>query len=339
MRAAYYTGNRSFAIEDIEPTAPGPDQVQIDVSYCGICGTDLHAYHGVMDKRIGLHRIIGHEMSGKVAALGTGVSGFAVGDPVVVRPLDHCGNCPACDAGHTHICHNLKFIGLDSDGAFQQKWTVPSHTVHHIPADMSMEMAAFVEPLAVAVHDVRRGRVAAGENVLVIGAGPIGMLIALAARQIGANVTVTEVSENRLAFADRLGFRALNGRDTDVVAAMNEATGGKGADVVFEVSGSQPGATLMTEAAATRGRIVMVAIHPEPRTVDVFRFFWREVEMIGARVYEASDYDRAIELIATGEIPVAELVTGVKPLDEIGPAFAELDGNAAAMKTLINVGG
>jgi len=339
MRAAYYTGNRSFAIEDIEPMAPGPDQVQIDVAYCGICGTDLHAYHGVMDKRIGLHRIIGHEMSGRIAAVGEGVSGLAVGDPVVVRPLDHCGNCPACDAGHTHVCHNLKFIGLDSDGAFQQKWTVPAHTVHRIPADMSMEMAAFVEPLAVAVHDVRRGRVAAGEDVLVIGAGPIGMLIALAARQVGANVTVTEVSENRLAFADRLGFRALNGRDTDVVATMNEATGGKGADVVFEVSGSQPGATLMTEAAATRGRIVMVAIHPEPRTVDVFRFFWREVEMIGARVYDASDYDRAIELIASGEVPVAELVTGVKPLDDIGAAFAELDGNAAAMKTLINVGG
>ncbi|MHA1547640.1 MAG: zinc-dependent alcohol dehydrogenase, partial [Alphaproteobacteria bacterium] len=177
MKAAFYTGDRTFRIEDIAPIAPGPGEVQLDVAYCGICGTDLHAWHGVMDARIGHHRVIGHEMSGTIAAIGDAVDGFTIGEKVVVRPLDACGKCPACQRGHRHICQNLKFLGLDTDGAFQEKWTVPAHTLHRIPDGMPMDLAAFVEPTAVACHDVRRGRVTPGEDALVIGGGPIGMLV------------------------------------------------------------------------------------------------------------------------------------------------------------------
>jgi (R,R)-butanediol dehydrogenase/meso-butanediol dehydrogenase/diacetyl reductase len=338
MKAAYYTGNKTFVIEDVEQAPPGPDEVQIDVAFCGICGTDLHAYHGVMDQRIGLHRVIGHEMSGTIGKIGADVSGWAVGDRVVVRPLDPCGHCPACDAGHAHICHNLKFIGLDTDGAFQEKWNVPAHTLHRIPVGMAMDLAAFVEPLAVAVHDVRRGRVQAGEDALVIGGGPIGMLVALVAQHAGARVSLSEINPHRLEMAKARGFDALDPRETDIGKALHDKTGGKGADVVFEVSGSQAGATAMTEAAATRGRIVMVAIHPTKPSVDLFRFFWRELEMIGTRVYEPEDYDRAIELLANGEIDCKSLVTDVAELDDIGAAFAGLDGNPTAMKIMIKVG-
>ncbi|MGB0440768.1 MAG: zinc-dependent alcohol dehydrogenase, partial [Paracoccaceae bacterium] len=148
INAAYYCGDKRFTVEQITAPAPKPGEVQIDIAYCGICGTDLHVYLGHMDARIGNHRVIGHEMSGRVAALGEGVSGFEVGQKIVVRPLDHCGDCPACDAGHQHICHNLKFLGLDTDGAFQQKWSVPAHTLHALPKDMPLDHAALVEPLA-----------------------------------------------------------------------------------------------------------------------------------------------------------------------------------------------
>ncbi len=338
MKAAFYTGNRTFAIEEIAPTRPGSTEVQIDVAYCGICGTDLHAYHGVMDNRIGLHRVIGHEMSGTIASVGSDVGDFQAGERVVVRPLAACGRCPACQRGHAHICHNLKFLGLDTDGAFQEKWTVPSHTLHRIPVDMPMELAAFVEPVAVACHDVRRGRLRAGEDALVIGGGPIGMLIAMVARHKGAGVTVSEVSSHRLEIARSLGFDVLDAGRADIGKEVHDRTGGKGSDVVFEVSGSQPGAEVMTEAAATRGRIVMVAIHPDKRHIDLFRFFWREVEMIGARVYEPEDYDEAIDLVARRAIDCESLITGIRGLDEIGPAFADLDGDARSMKTLIRVG-
>lgn len=334
--AAYYCGDKTFRIEQIEPVAPASDEVQIDIAYCGICGTDLHVYLGHMDARIGDHRVIGHEMSGRVAALGDGVKGLEIGQKVVVRPLDHCGDCPACEAGHTHICHKLKFLGLDTDGAFQQKWTVPAHTVHALPEEMALDHAALVEPMAVAAHDVRRAQVKRDEDVLVIGGGPIGMLVALAARQVGAKVTISEVNDNRLELAHKMGFTALNPLEKDVASEINKATGDKGADVVFEVSGTQPGVDLMTKAAATRGRICMVAIHATKPEIDLFQFFWRELEMVGARVYEAADYDQAITWLSGG-IGAEQLITDVQALEAIQGAFHALTQNPNSMKTLIRV--
>jgi 2-desacetyl-2-hydroxyethyl bacteriochlorophyllide A dehydrogenase len=337
IQAAFYTGHKTFSLERKEAPAPGPGEVQIDVAFVGICGTDMHVFHGNMDARVGNHRVIGHEMSGTVAALGEGVEGFAPGDRVVVRPLAHCGECPACQAGFQHICHKLKFLGLDTDGALQEKWNVPSYTLHKLPVDMSLETAAMIEPLAVAVHDVRRARLQAGETALVIGGGPIGMLIAMVAKHLGANVILSEINANRLRMAEEMGFTGLNPREADVAERVNEITGTRGADVVFEVSGTQPGVDLMTAAAATRGRICMVAIHAKPAQVDLFRFFWRELEMVGARVYEAVDYDRAIAMIAEG-LDVARLITDRHPLASVQQAFEALEGNATAMKTLIRVG-
>ncbi|MEO9781482.1 MAG: alcohol dehydrogenase catalytic domain-containing protein [Sedimentitalea sp.] len=336
-QAAFYRGDKNFSIDAVKTQPPGAGEVQIDVAYCGICGTDLHIYLGHMDPRVGFERTIGHEMSGVVSALGEGVQGLSVGQRIVVRPLDHCGDCPACNAGHQHICHNLKFIGIDSDGAFQQKWNVPAHTLHVLPDDLDLSHAALIEPLAVAVHDVRRGNVQPGEDVLVIGGGPIGMLVAMVAREVGANVTISEINENRLAFADKIGFTTLNPKETDVAKTIHEATGGKGADVVFEVSGSQPGVDLMTAAAATRGRIVMVAIHATKPQIDMFQFFWRELDLLGARVYLPQDYDGAMALLAKGVVDCDSFITDIQGLDDIQGAFETLTRNTNAMKSMIRI--
>lgn len=337
--AAFYSGNRSFRVEEVTPQPPGPGQVQLDVAYCGICGTDLHVFHGDMDARVTTRRVIGHEMSGTIAALGEKVEGFAVGQKVVVRPLDPCGTCPACRAGHSHICHKLKFLGLDTEGAFQQKWTVPAHTLHILPDHIDLGHAALVEPLAVACHDVRRARLVAGETALVIGGGPIGLIIAMVARHAGGNVVITEINPNRLAMARKLGFDTIDPKDGPVDAAVTARTEGKGADVVFEVSGSAAGVETMTAAAATRGRIVMVAINNKRPPVDLFRFFWRELEMIGARVYESEDYEQAIALLAAETLDLPALITDIRDLAQIEAAFAALDGNPTAMKTLIRLNG
>ena len=158
IHAAFYRGDRRFDVAQKPAPAPGPGQVALRIAFCGICGTDMHVFHGNMDARVGFERIIGHEMSGTVEALGAGVEGFTKGQKVVVRPLDHCGDCPACDAGHTHICHNLKFLGLDTDGAMQEVWNVPAHTLHALPDDMRLDHAALIEPVAGACHDVRIDR-------------------------------------------------------------------------------------------------------------------------------------------------------------------------------------
>ncbi|MET3577181.1 2-desacetyl-2-hydroxyethyl bacteriochlorophyllide A dehydrogenase [Mesorhizobium robiniae] len=334
MRAAYYIGNKNFQIEPGNAVPPGAGEVRIDVAYCGICGTDLHVYHGAMDRRVGDHRIIGHEMSGVVGALGDGITSLAVGERVVVRPLGSCGECPACKAGHDHICHKLKFLGLDSDGAMQTSWTVPAALVHRVGPSMDLRHAALVEPVAVACHDVRRGRVSPGEDVLVVGFGPIGMLVALVARHTGANVRVAEVNEDRSRIAATLGFPVCNPQTTSSEALL-ETTGGKGFDVVFEVAGVQQATDLAVAVAAARGRVVMVAIHSKPAQIDLFRFFWREVELIGARVYRPEDFDEAIHLLGDGTIPANLIITETVDLDYIADAFA---GAHKGMKTILAIG-
>jgi 2-desacetyl-2-hydroxyethyl bacteriochlorophyllide A dehydrogenase len=336
MRAAYYSGDQNFTIKDDQPREPQAGEVRIKIAYCGICGTDMHVFHGAMDARVTTHRVIGHECSGVVDVLGPGVDGFEPGDQVVVRPLSHCGECPACRKGYTHVCQNLKFLGLDTEGALQEMWTLPAHTLHKVPPDLPLDHAALIEPTAVACHDVARADIREGEDVLVIGGGPIGLLVAMVAKQAGGNVMVSEVSEYRLGIAETLGFKTLNALEVNVAEEVWKLTGNKGADVVFEVSATQPGVDTMTEAAAVRGRIVMVGIiggrKPE---VDLFKFFWRELELMGARVYEAVDYEKAIELVYSGAIDCETLITDIQELEHINKAFQALDGNTKAMKSLV----
>ncbi|WP_420860599.1 zinc-dependent alcohol dehydrogenase [Algirhabdus cladophorae] len=338
ISAAFYRGGKSFAVEQTTAPAPKPGEVSVRVAYCGICGTDMHVYHGNMDARVGFNRVIGHEMSGVVAAIGEGVDTVTLGQKVVVRPLDHCGDCPACDAGHRHICHKLKFLGLDTDGAMQEIWTVPAHTLHGLPDELRLDHAALIEPVAVACHDVRLSQLKEGEDVVVIGGGPIGILVAMVARDAGGKVVVSEVNPNRLKIAQKLGFKTINPAEADLTAEINAITGDKGADVVFEVSGTQPGVDAMTQVAATRARIVMVAIHAQKPQIDLFQFFWRELQLIGARVYEPEDYEKAIGIISSGGVDADTVITDVAALEDIQTAFESLDRSPTALKSLIKVG-
>ena len=337
--AAYYEGNRTFGVGELEIQAAGPGQVQIAVSHCGICGTDLHIYLGHMDKRVAMPVVIGHEMSGIITEVGEGVRDWQSGDRVVVRPLAPCDDCPACEAGHKHIYQNLKFIGIDSPGAFQQRWTVPAHTLHRLPDTLSLEHGALIEPLAVACHDVRLGEVQSGDYTVVIGGGPIGLLVALVAQKAGARVLISEVNPFRVALAKQLGVEAVNPTETDLEALVNEQTATAGADVVFEVSGAAAGAVDRTKLPRTRGRIVVVAIHAQPPAVDLFRFFWRELKLRGARVYEPQDFEQAIQLAATGDIPLDRIVTRRYPLSGLQSALQQMESGSDDMKILIEVGG
>jgi len=338
MKAAFYEGNESIRIGDCTAVAPAAGQVQIRVSHCGICGTDLHIFHGKMDKRVTMPAVIGHEMSGVIESVGDGVDGWSAGDRVTVRPLDPCGQCPACRAGHSHICQKLKFIGIDTPGAMQGLWTVPAHTLHRLPDSLSMEQGALIEPVAVACHDVRLGGVQPGEFVVVQGGGPIGVLVALVAKNAGARVIVTELSPFRISLAKELGLDAVDPSAVDVAALVEEQTGGAGADVVFEVSGSAKGAELMTQLPRTRGRIVVVAIFGEQPKVDLFRFFWRELRLLGARVYEPEDFEEAIKLADSGKVPFEKLITNICPLDDLESGFRQMESGSGVMKVLVECG-
>ena len=337
MRAAHYLGDGVIAVRDVTETPPGPGEVTVAVAYTGICGTDLHVLHGAMDARVTTPAVLGHETSGRVAALGPEVSGWAVGDPVTVMPLRWCGSCPACQAGFTHVCRQLVFVGIDAPGSLQQYWNVPADLLVRLPHDVSLRAAALVEPTAVAVHDVERADLRPGESALVVGAGPVGLLVATVARGGGARVLVSEADPRRRELAADLGFDVLDPVAGDVAERVEAWTGGAGAHVAFEVSGSQPGLDDAVSALAVRGRLVLVGIHPQPRQVDVFRVFWRELTLAGARVYERADFERAVALVAAGDVPVDRLVSHVAPLESARAAFESLEAGGQ-VKVLVRCG-
>src|SRR3954452_3501063 len=334
-KAVFYEGNRTFRLGGGEAVAPGPGEARLDVAFCGVCGTDVHIAHGAMDARVAYPQVIGHGMSGTVAEIGEGVEGFAVGDPVVGRPLDSRGET-AADRGFSHISRNLKFLGIDAPGALQASWTVPAFTLHALPQGVDLRLGALAEPLAVACHDVRRGQVGPGQTAVVIGGGPIGLLIALVARARGASILVVEPNATRRALAEEFGLAVLDPAADDVAGTIAAETADAGADVVFEVSGSADGILAATKHAAVRGRVVVVAIFPEPKPVALFDLFWKELDVVGARVYEPEDFDVAIALIASGSLDLERLVTAVEPLERVPELFDELRGGRQAMKILVD---
>ena len=335
MKAAFYEGNKRIRVGTCEPVAPEAGEVQLKVSHVGICGTDLHIFHGAMDKRVTFPQIMGHELSATVAAVGEGVTNVTVGDPVTVMPLD----TSACDPADPDksIAKDMKFMGIDTPGAFQSYWTVPAFTLHKLPASLSLKHGALLEPLAVACHDVRLANVQAGEHVVVLGGGPIGMLVALVAKAKGAHVTVSEISDYRVAFAKKLGMNAVNPKETDLVSFVQEQTQQKGADVVFEVTGSAAGAAIMTALPRIRGRIVCVGIVPNPVPVDLFQFFWKELSLQGARVYENEDFEAAINLADSGALPLDAIITETRPLEEAQAAFERMEQGSDVMKILLEL--
>ncbi|MEP3210647.1 MAG: zinc-binding dehydrogenase [Maribacter sp.] len=335
MRATRYQGNKTFSVIEKEKENPLRGEVRIKVAYSGVCGTDMHIYHGMMDKRVNIPVTIGHEMSGIIDALGEGVSGFSEGEKVVVRPLDDSGVKPS-DKGFNHICEDLKFIGIDSPGSMQQYWNVPAFTLHKLKAETDLKLAALIEPLSVAVHDVRLSELQAGETAVVLGGGPIGLLVAMVAKETGAKVIVSEVNPKRIEKAKELGLNAVNPTQIDLVEYVKEQTDNRRADVVFEVAGVQPALDVMTEVAGIRGRILMVAIHGQKREVDLFKFFWKELKLIGARVYEKEDYEVAIDLITKNELPFEKMITDVQPLTNIQQVFENIDNNPDGMKVLMD---
>jgi len=337
MLAVDYVGNEEFRVSERASRPPGPGEVQIAVAYVGICGTDLHIKHGHMDRRVVIPGPIGHEMSGTIAMVGDGVTAFEVGQPVTVMPLEWCGDCPACLAGHQHVCQHLVFVGIDSAGAMQELWTVDQSIVVPLPPTLGLDRGALVEPVAVAVHDVRRARVTTSERVLVVGGGPIGLLIAMVARCRGADVLISEPNRSRRAVAERLGLKTADPVAGDVLELVESWTAGAGVDVAFEVSGAELGLLTATHALRVRGRLLIVAIHSQPVPVDLFRVFWRELDLIGARVYEHDDFEEAVSLLANERIPAGELISAVEPLKRTAEAFAALEAGAETVKVLIEV--
>lgn len=338
MKASMYEGNQTVKLHDCQPIEPSDHEVQLKIAYCGICGTDLHLFKGGLDYRIKkLPHVMGHECSAVIEKVGSKVTEWKPGDRVVVRPLDYCGNCVACKAGNEHVCANLKFMGIESDGAFQNFWTVPERTLHRMPDNLSLLHGALVEPLAVCCHAVSRGMVKKGDYSVVIGGGTIGLITALVLKYRGARVVVSEINPNRLAKLREMGLDAIDPRETDIVEYVKEQTGGDMADNAFECSGSQPGLDTMPWLCHPRGNAVFVASYPHPMQYFFREHFMKEVNIIFTRVYEAKDFEEALDMMAKNAFDCDALISEILPLGKVQEGIEKcLDPAGKVVKVMID---
>ena len=335
IRASYYRRNRKFETGEAEMPRTSAKEALLRVRRVGICGTDLHIFQGHLDHRVPHDGIIGHETFADVVSAPAG-SGFAEGDRVVVEPVLFCGACRACRMGATYLCHHLKVLGVDAAGGMQDYWAVPVDRLLHVPASISDDHAALIEPLAVAAHDVTRADVTTGDRVVVFGGGPIGCLIALVAKQRGAEVKVVEINPHRVELLKQAGLDTI-GPGEDAVAIVQAWTDGAGADVAFEVSGDPAAAALVTAAVRVWGTVSIIAIHPDPVPFNLIHLFARELTVHGSRLYTRAAWEEAIRLAAAGAIALGPLVSRVIPLEDLQSGLEEALGGGRVMKVLVDL--
>jgi threonine dehydrogenase-like Zn-dependent dehydrogenase len=280
---------------------------------------------------------MGHEFAGEIVEINSSKihSDFAVGDKVTVYPLLVCGQCWACNHGVSHVCRDLKLIGIDRDGAFAEFVNVPLDLIFKYPDGLTYDQGALIEPLAVAVHAVEMAGETDWQTAVVIGSGPIGLLVALCLRHAGIEtIIISDINPHRLKRAEKLGFIIFNSNRGDLVDFVNTTTRDEGADVVFECAGSSPAALQATALVRPRGKVVVVSTHKEPHAVDLQRINFREITMIGTRVYTRSSYQKALQMIK--DLPFDNLISHRLDIDEAAKGFELMQRPEDVCKVIIN---
>ncbi|MFD5337760.1 zinc-dependent alcohol dehydrogenase [Streptomyces hawaiiensis] len=312
-----------ITVEHIPAPTADEGELLVRTAVVGVCGSDTHAAQG-HHPFMPLPYHPGHEAVGVVAATGPGVDGFAPGDRVIVEPNLFCGRCPQCRTGRYNICQELTVFGCQTPGAMTDLFTIPADRVHRVPAGMTDLEAALVEPLATPVHAVAKAGDLTGRTVLVLGAGPIGLLVLAAARHAGAAaIAVTDLLPGKRDRAVRLGADAALPADAaDLTEQACQALGGP-VDVVFDCVAREQSMAQATDLVTKGGRIIVVGVGAAgttPVRLDLIQD--REISVEGTLMYTADDYRTAIALIASGAVDTDEIVTATFPLEEAAKAFA-----------------
>jgi L-iditol 2-dehydrogenase len=276
----------------------------------GVCGSDIHVFHG-LHPYTSYPIVQGHEVSGVVAAVGKNVEGFAVGDRITFTPQVTCGECYPCKHGMYHICETLKVMGFQTDGAGQEYFALPAWNVLKLPDDLSLDHAAMIEPVAVAVHALGRGGDVRGKRVLVLGAGTVGNLTAQSAKAMGAeSVMITDLNDYRLDKANACGIDfCVNTAREDLGQSLATHFGPARADLILECVGVQATVDQAVENARKGTTIVIVGVFGEKPAVDLGLVQDRELSLVGTLMYQKPDFWTAIELISAGKMCLDDLIT------------------------------
>ena len=315
----FFAGKESVEVRDVDKPTPGPGEALVRVGACGICGTDLHYYGGVFP--YSRKRTPGHEFAGEVVELGEGVSGFSPGDRVAVEPLRRCGECVNCRSGRYHICEKMTFASDQSQGALAEYIAMPAYTLYRLPDEVDYGVAALTEPLAVSIHGQHLVDVRAGERVLVLGSGTIGLTSTLAAAAAGAEVISTYRHDHQGEAALAVGASRVV-RDGETAGLEKE-----GIDVVIEtIGGTAP--TLQQAMGIVRpgGRVCVLGVFSQPQPVNALGLVLKDLRMAGGITYcrpgAHSDFDVAIGILRTHADRARSLITHKFGLEDAAKAFA-----------------
>lgn len=340
MKAAKWYGRNDIRVEEIDkPPAPGPDEVQIKVAWCGICGSDLHEYlagpifipvepHPLTGVKAPI--VLGHEFSGTVVAVGERVQTVQVGDLVAPDACQHCGVCASCREGHYNVCEKLAFTGLMADGAFAEFVNVPAEQCYVLPEGFDLEAASLIEPLATGFKAVRLAGSLLGQTAVVLGAGTIGLGTIMCAKAAGAATVISvETAAARKQLAKECGADiVLDPKECDIVAEIKKLTGGSGAEVSFECIGHKDTGPLAVEVVRSSGKAVIVGIFEEPSSFNFFSLSATDKVVIGTLAYTIDDFQGVANLLASGQLQAKPLVTGrIQLQDIVEKGFKELVNN------------
>lgn len=339
MDSAVLTEQNSVEIQERERPSPASDEVVVAVGACGVCMTDYHMYHGTF--AVDYPVVPGHESAGEVVEVGDAVDRITPGERVAINPSLPCYECSACKRGRTTLCENLRSVGGASDevldGAFAEFVRVPARNVEPI-GDLPYPVAAFAEPLACAVHGCDRVELSSGDTAVVVGAGPIGLLLVEVLRNRGAGeIVVSEPIESRQSIATDLGadhtvdptsVDDLHGRIDDLVGPV---------DLAVEAVGLQATVEQALGLPASGGSTLVFGVPPEDVTVEVspFDIFYQELTITGSFSLTPGAFERAVTLLANDRIDVEPLITSTLSLDEIGTAFERMERNEGLKKVIV----
>lgn len=343
MKAAVLTEWKNIELQDIPVPEIAEGECLIKVTYAGVCGSDLHVYQGHHPTAI-KPLVLGHEFVGVVEGIKpAGPTGIAVGDRVVAQPLMSCGVCEACQDGNWHVCRNLNIIGIHTNGGFAEYLKASAEKVIKVSDTLSDRVTVLTEPFAVGFHVNRRAGLKNGDTALIIGGGPIGIIVGMVAQISGAaQVVISEINPDRVTLIKELGFTAINPVNEDALARVNELTGNTGFDVVFEVSGSQPGLLLATEACKIRGTIVPVGFPAGVPQFNINHVIFKELTVIGSRVYSLNDFKKTVtmlENIVTNNLfDVEKIISDTRSLEDLESALQTMKAGKNLGKILITNG-
>lgn len=330
------TAHTEVEVREIADPTPGADEIVIAVAASGICGSDLHAWHGRHPFRQP-PVVLGHEPAGTVVARGADVTGVEIGDNVVIQPHRICGACDACRHGDNEICEHKQYPAThDWTGSLAEYFTAPANMAHKIPDGLPVELAALAEPLAVACHANRRGGTGAGMTINIIGSGTVGLLCLMVARHLGADVdVVTDIDPQKLTVATSLGARRAS--DVRISTIVDELRGDRYGRADITIVAATAPQSLLDASALTKpgGRIVLLGLYRDTAEVAASKLVTDEQTIVGSLTYNSDDFEAALSLLAGDPDTYSTFITKRVGLHEVGAEFRRQAEGGEAIKTLV----